>query len=264
VLAAVGVLSVLALAAHIRNVVAPHSPAVGKVAPPETRTAEPGADRKAASEVEGASRLPALKVRLLTDAPDSIAWLDGEKFGTESPREIAPGADPTFLHKFSIYGRSNVTFDFKYAPASWPATVTRPESNGAQVFVIGSFHGTLRAQCNIPAPIFLQNRRNSIKSAGLDLPLSEDQYDLQLLPGGTVIPIQTGGDPVLILGVFWNTPVTEENVESMVNRAQALLNQREYLRANRIIDRVLAREPENERAKRVKQELDERKKFGYW
>jgi hypothetical protein len=258
VVAVIVLLSTVALSTRKHPVVTP--PPRANVTPPVTPVPEPEQPKP----IPSAPAPPSLKVRLYTDAKTYTASLDGKDIKSDSPGEI-PGTDAAAVHTFSIYGQTSASFEFSYDPASWPAKITRPTGAGVQFFVVGMLHGTARAQSNVPAPIFLQNRRKPVIAGGLDLTFAEDENDLQLIQNGEVIPIHRSDEPTLILGVYWQTATPEtESPDAMITRAEQLIRQRRYAQAEKIVLQVLKKVPNNERANQVKSVLDDRKKLFPW
>src|SRR5262249_18344461 len=160
-----------ALSLRKRHVVV-HPQNIAKSAPPVTQAPEPVEPKP----IPSPPSLPSLKVRLLTDAPNPVAWLDDKPLTADLTSQIPHSADSTASdHNVRVSnGSTEVSFDLSYDSKSWPAGITRPRVNAARVFVVGILRGTLRAQCSIPAPIFIQNRPQPVQSGGLDLQLQPD------------------------------------------------------------------------------------------
>jgi tetratricopeptide (TPR) repeat protein len=260
VLAAIVLVLTVAVTMRKRRPVVTTLP-IAKVTPPITQTPDPIQPKTTPTPPS----LPSLKVRLVTDAANPVAWLDDKPFTAELTAEIAPSADTTALrHNFRVSnGPTEVSYDLNYDPTSWPGGITRPRVNGPRVYVVGAFRGKLRAHSSIPAPILIRNRPQPVKASGLDLELEGDEQILQLTEDKTQIAIRPD-DAMLVIGVFWQQVTTETSSHAMMNQAESLMSRRQYRQADEIIGKVLTRDPGNERAKRIKHELEIIKRVTSW
>ncbi|MGP8243119.1 MAG: protein kinase domain-containing protein [Bryobacteraceae bacterium] len=221
-----------------------------------------------------------LTLHVSTDQAKGTVRLDDQTVSEISGNDVGfPGIQPGKLHTVKFENASNgstVSASFQFSPGELPSVVDLPQTAPAMILFMGFGDGKMRAQCNRAAVrLTIGDQHATVGTDGTTLDLPNGDHIVEVDAAGLKPPqvkVSTTGEPSAAVGFYWGGPRAAppasaslpSSVDLLLASAEQYKAQRSFADADRLVGEVLKREPENQRALKLKQQLDTLNNVIHW